>query len=115
MKADQRIHSNPHPIMPETLSAKMLSLPAISLNVISKNAAKLLIQQALDQGFNISKVYVDTVGDAKKYEMELSMVFKTIDFKVASKADSTYPVVSAASICAKVNRDHILKDWKFKE
>ena len=32
-----------------------------------------------------------------------------------SKADDTYPVVSAASICAKVTRDHLLVDWEFKE
>ena len=28
-----------------------------------------------------------------------------------SKADANYPVVSASSICAKVSRDQILKDW----
>ena len=34
---------------------------------------------------------------------------------VESKADDTYPIVSAASICAKVTRDHILKNWEFEE
>ena len=34
---------------------------------------------------------------------------------VESKADDTYPVVSAASIMAKVTRDHELKKWKFEE
>lgn len=32
-----------------------------------------------------------------------------------SKADATYPVVSAASICAKVSRDQLLRDWRFFE
>ena len=32
-----------------------------------------------------------------------------------SKADANYPVVSAASICAKVSRDQILRDWTFRE
>lgn len=34
---------------------------------------------------------------------------------VESKADDTYPVVSAASICAKVTRDHELRDFQFRE
>lgn len=32
-----------------------------------------------------------------------------------SKADDKYPVVSAASICAKVTRDHDLRDFAFAE
>jgi len=34
---------------------------------------------------------------------------------VESKADDKFPVVSAASIAAKVVRDKELKDWAFKE
>lgn len=32
-----------------------------------------------------------------------------------SKADDTYPIVSAASICAKVMRDKLLEEWEFNE
>lgn len=48
------------------------------------------------------QVYVDTVGDPGKYEMKLSKNFPSIKFVVAKKADSLYPVVSGASIVAKV-------------
>ena len=39
----------------------------------------------------------------------------SIEIVVESKADDTYPIVSAASICAKVTRDHALRDFKFPE
>jgi ribonuclease HII len=50
------------------------------------------------------QVYVDTVGDPKKYEDKLRAIFPGIEMVVAKKADSLYPNVSAASICAKVKK-----------
>jgi len=38
-----------------------------------------------------------------------------IEIIVESKADFNHPVVSAASICAKVTRDQVLREWKFPE
>ena len=35
--------------------------------------------------------------------------------KVSKKADSLFPCVSAASICAKVIRDNVLKNWVYTE
>lgn len=58
---------------------------------------------------------VDTVGPPEKYEAKLSALFPDFKITAAKKADSTYPVVSAASICAKVSRDHALKVWQFRE
>lgn len=49
------------------------------------------------------QVYVDTVGDPEKYRIKLTERFPSIQFVVAKKADSVYPVVSGASIVAKVN------------
>jgi ribonuclease H2 subunit A len=42
------------------------------------------------------------VGDPEKYRIKLTEKFPGIKFVVAKKADSLYPVVSGASIVAKV-------------
>lgn len=57
-------------------------------------------------------VYIDTVGPKEKYTEKLIQKFMhmkhDVKFIVSEKADSKYPVVSAASICAKVHHNFIL-------
>ncbi|XP_027366788.1 ribonuclease H2 subunit A isoform X3 [Abrus precatorius] len=77
-------------------------------------SAKML-KKVLKMGVLLTEVYIDTVGDAGKYEMKLSKIFPSIKFVVAKKADSLYPVVSGASIVAKVTRDRALKEWVLDE
>lgn len=50
-----------------------------------------------------------------KISFSLKAIFPKLKITVAKKADSTYPIVSLASICAKVSRDHALKVWNFRE
>ncbi|XP_017235339.2 ribonuclease H2 subunit A isoform X2 [Daucus carota subsp. sativus] len=78
-------------------------------------SAKMLKKRALNTGVLLTEVYVDTVGDPEKYRTKLSDIFPSIKFVVAKKADSLYPVVSGASIVAKVTRDRALRNWVFDE
>ncbi len=71
-------------------------------------------QAALDAGVNVAEVYVDTVGDAEQYTRRLNERFAGIKCLAKAKADRDFPIVSAASICAKVTRDTQLRDWAFE-
>lgn len=55
-------------ISADTLSRKQQRFDSINLNTISHNAAIKLLRSALSQGFKITDVYVDTVGDPDKYK-----------------------------------------------
>lgn len=102
-------------IPPIKIDNSMLGRQKYSLNQVSMDAAINLIQTAINKGVNISHIYVDTVGPPEKYQDYLKSKFPKYGITVAKKADSTYSIVSAASICAKVSRDHALKVWKFQE
>lgn len=77
----------------------MLKRTKYSLNEVSMGSAIDLINAAIDMGVNIAEIYVDTVGPPDKYQAKLSALFPDYQITVAKKADSTYPIVSAASIC----------------
>lgn len=104
---------------PEFISNKMLQKDKCSLNKVSHDSAINLIETALDKGINIVHCYLDTVGPMDTYRGLLQDYFKykypKVKFTVSEKAELKYPVVAAASICAKVTRDAELKNWKFRE
>lgn len=50
------------------LSQKMQQFEGVNLNTISHNAAVKLIRSALSQGFKVTNIYVDTVGDPGRYK-----------------------------------------------
>ena len=56
---------------------------------------------------------MDTVGLPDKYQAKLKEIFPNLDIVVAKKADATYPIVGAASICAKVNQIIQPQDIKY--
>jgi len=104
-----------HVLSPKYISTSMLRICKYNLNDLSHDTAANLVEKVLEKGYQITHVFVDTVGDEKKYENKLSQKFPKICFKVSKKADSLFPIVSAASICAKVIRDSVLKNWTFEE
>ena len=102
-------------ISPNEISTSMLRRVKRSLNEVSMESAISLIKKAIELEVNVAEIYVDTVGPPEKYQAKLKAIFPGIKIVVAKKADSTYPIVSLASICAKVSRDHALKVWEFRE
>nr|CAH0100650.1 unnamed protein product [Daphnia galeata] len=102
-------------ISPNSICNNMFKRLKHSLNEVSHDSAIGLIRKALSLEANITSVFVDTVGPPEKYQAKLSALFPGIKITVSKKADSLFPVVSAASICAKVARDKALSTWKFKE
>ncbi|ELV14308.1 Ribonuclease H2 subunit A [Tupaia chinensis] len=74
-----------------------------------------VVVKVLDTPTWPTMVFVDTVGLPDTYQERLQQRFPGIEVTVKAKADALFPVVSAASICAKVARDQAVKNWQFVE
>ncbi|KAJ1954843.1 hypothetical protein EC988_002214 [Linderina pennispora] len=102
-------------LAPAEISNSMLQTAKYNLNALAHDATIGLIQEVIARGIKVTKVFVDTVGPPASYQRKLQQVFPDIEITVAKKADALYPIVSAASICAKVPRDEHLARWVFEE
>lgn len=92
------------------IGANMLKPAGIyNLNAQAMDATIELIKGVFALGVNIQEIYVDTIGPPATYQAKLQRIFPTATVTVAKKADSLYPCVSAASVCAKVTRDSALE------
>ncbi|CCG82783.1 Ribonuclease H2 subunit A [Taphrina deformans PYCC 5710] len=79
-----------------------------NLNAQAHDTTIQLIRDVLHQGVNVRQIFVDTVGVAESYQAKLQREFPMAQVTVTKKADSLFPIVSVASICAKVTRDKAL-------
>lgn len=94
----------------QSISAAMLRPgAAYNLNAQAMDATIALIQGVFARGVNVREIYVDTIGPPAAYQKKLERIFPAVKITVAKKADSLYPSVSAASVCAKVTRDACLE------
>lgn len=94
------------------ISAGMLrpGAGAYNLNAQAMDATEEIIRAVVDdRRVDVKEVYIDTVGNPQSYQKKLERLFPALDITVAKKADSLYPCVSAASVCAKVTRDAALE------
>lgn len=93
----------------EISNAMLQAHQQTNLNQIAVESTVKIINKALQLGVDLREVYVDTLGDPAKHKERLSQKFPGIQFTVCPKADAIYPIVSAASIAAKVWRDRALE------
>ena len=116
-----------HSLSARSISQDMLARNPINLNELSFAAASGMISKVLEKGLKVDEAYIDTVGPPDSYRRKFESHFhyltntttsdhhQGIEFTVAKKADSLYPVTSAASIVAKVTRDISMKLWSWTE
>lgn len=93
-----------------SISAGMLQPAATyNLNAQAMDATIALIDKIYALGVNVKEIFIDTIGQPSTYQKKLEKIFPAASIVVAKKADSLYPCVSAASVCAKVTRDVALE------
>lgn len=84
-----------------------------NLNEQAHDTTIQLIKDVLAKGVRLKAIFVDTVGPPASYQAKLKKFFPEIEVTVTKKADSLFPIVSAASVAAKVTRDMNL-EWYLK-
>lgn len=112
---EDQVHYAATIMSPHDISRGMLRRTPYNLNAQSHDVTIALIRSVLDKGYDLTECFVDTVGIAADYQRKLELCFPGVAFTVESKADANYPIVSAASIVAKVTRDRLIEKWNFLE
>ena len=115
MAGEARVGARAEVLSAAEISAQMLRREKVSLNAMAMDATYALIDGVLAAGCNVTEAFIDTLGDPRAHRDRLSRRFPGIAFTVETKADAKYPIVSAASVVAKVSRDRAVRDFEFPE
>ncbi|RPA84847.1 hypothetical protein BJ508DRAFT_236094 [Ascobolus immersus RN42] len=97
---------------PQGISSGMLrhrGMGAYNLNAQAHDTTIQLIKDVIASGVVVKEIYIDTVGPPATYQSKLQRLFPSATVTVSKKADSLYPIVSAASVVAKTTRDACLE------
>ncbi|RNF11824.1 ribonuclease H [Trypanosoma rangeli] len=93
-------------VTPDEIAAAMTGIHGTNLNTLSHSTAMNIISKAtLEATGMLCGAYIDTVGPPEPYQQRLSGRFPHLRITVAKKAETKFPIVAAASIVAKVERD----------
>ncbi|KEG10017.1 ribonuclease H [Trypanosoma grayi] len=93
-------------VTPAEIAAAMTGTHGTNLNTLSHDTAIAIISRAtLEAEGMLCAAYIDTVGPPESYQNRLSGRFPHLRVTVAKKAESKFPIVAAASVAAKVERD----------
>lgn len=98
-----------HCVHPDYIT-EMMMLKGTSLNEISVACVLKILGEIRAKCRDVDTVYVDALGDCGKYKERLERHYP-YKFVVAEKADAKFPVVSGASIVAKVQRDMLVSEF----
>ncbi|EAN77926.1 ribonuclease H, putative [Trypanosoma brucei brucei TREU927] len=93
-------------VTPDEIAAAMTGAHGTNLNTLSHQTAISIISKLTLEGMGmLTAAYVDTVGPPESYQQKLSGRFPHLRVTVAKKAEIKFPIVAAASVVAKVERD----------
>eukprot|EP00767_Chilomastix_cuspidata_P005804 gnl/Chilomastix_cuspidata/6061.p1 GENE.gnl/Chilomastix_cuspidata/6061~~gnl/Chilomastix_cuspidata/6061.p1 ORF type:complete len:264 (+),score=21.58 gnl/Chilomastix_cuspidata/6061:128-919(+) len=99
-------------VSPQQISWQMLKSTKVNLNQISYNAIQNLIQTVLHRGVNLTHGFFDMIGSEAKFRTFLHAEFgKRFSSVIKPGADRDFPLVGAASIAAKIRRDHLVAQF----
>nr|CCC93661.1 putative ribonuclease H [Trypanosoma congolense IL3000] len=93
-------------VTPDEIAAAMTGIHGTNLNTLSHQVAMSIISKLTLEGMGmLCAAFIDTVGPPETYQQKLSGRFPHLRITVSKKAELKFPIVAAASVVAKLERD----------